>query len=81
MVANEVGEEFHRFGLARVGRNLMDAVGRFIEAFACVIHRLGLALHLRAESALDNVDDYRAGMAMRCGKPTRRIGDFDHRGL
>jgi hypothetical protein len=63
-IANEIGEELDREFVARIGGDLMNAVGSFVETLARPVDGFWLALHLGAIRSFDNVYDYCAGMAV-----------------
>ena len=79
VVANEEGDQFGRFPVARIGRDLVDAVGRLVEALARLVNSFRRAtLHLKADCPLGDISDYSAGMAVRLVCFSGRVADFNH---
>lgn len=59
----------------------MNAVGSFVEAVPGLQDGFGLSLHLRPDSALDDIADDRAGMAVGDRELAGTIGDLNDRYL
>ncbi len=65
VIADEIRNECRRYSLAGICGNDVNAVGRFVKAFAGFVARFGFAFHLHAERSFDNVTDDGARMTMR----------------
>ena len=79
MIAYEIRDEIHRFGLTGVGRDLVNTVGSFVKTLADSVDRFGLAVYLRAERASDHISDDGARMAVRRRRLAGAVVNFNRR--
>jgi hypothetical protein len=81
VIADEIRNERRRLGLAGICGNDVNAIGRFVKAFAGLVDRFGFAFHLHAKHACDNVTDDGASMTVRRRGLAGAVLDLNHSGL
>jgi hypothetical protein len=81
VIANEIRNESRRLSLTSVGGNDVNAVGRFVKAFARFVDRFGLAFDLCTERSLDDITDNGARMTVRRRRLARSVVNLNHGGL